>query len=120
MYGRGACAEAVPRLQFEHQIFLRAYLMAALVCAGRAPEAREAIEVMKRDRQERYRPAAVIGAGYAALGELDSAFAWMDRAYEDRDSFLIWLRVSPLVDPLRRDPRFDALLRRTWLRRSAP
>ncbi len=49
---------------------------------------------------------------YAALGDLDRAFEWLERAYKERSLFLAYLRSAPMVDPLRDDPRFDELLRR--------
>jgi TolB-like protein/Tfp pilus assembly protein PilF len=48
----------------------------------------------------------------AALGRIDEAFEWLDRAYEERDALLTWVSVAPHYDPLRDDPRFDALLER--------
>lgn len=53
---------------------------------------------------------------YASLGDKDQAFAWLDRAYEARSAFLITgILGSPNYDPLRSDPRFDALLRKIGL-----
>ena len=49
---------------------------------------------------------------YAALGEADTAFDWLEKAYERRVLALPWIRVFPGVDPLRTDPRFQDLLRR--------
>lgn len=42
----------------------------------------------------------------------DQAIAWLERAYQERSDFLLVLRVDPLFDSLRPDPRFQALLRR--------
>jgi len=49
---------------------------------------------------------------YAALGEKDQAFEWLDRAYEAREGTLGSLKVNPKMDNLRSDPRFSDLLRR--------
>ncbi len=49
---------------------------------------------------------------YAALGEADAALEWLEKAYESRSMPLTWIRVNPIFDPLRSDPRFDDLLRR--------
>jgi TolB-like protein len=54
---------------------------------------------------------------YAAVGDWDRAFEWMEKAYEARDSGLFWLRVMPLYHPLRFDPRFDQMLRRLGIPR---
>jgi len=52
---------------------------------------------------------------YAGLGDKDSAFAWLEKAYLVRDKGLTYLRVDPCLDPLRSDPRFQDLERRVGL-----
>ncbi len=49
---------------------------------------------------------------YAGLGEKNQAFTWLEKAYEERASRLIWLKTEPMIDSLRSDPRFGELLRR--------
>jgi len=45
-----------------------------------------------------------------ALGEDDEGFRWIDCAYEERAPWLVWLRVDPMFDRVRSDPRFQQLL----------
>lgn len=52
---------------------------------------------------------------YAALGDKDKALIALNRAYEDHENPVLLLKVHPLVDPLRGDPRFQDLLRRVGL-----
>jgi tetratricopeptide (TPR) repeat protein len=52
---------------------------------------------------------------HTALGETDQAFARLEEAYAVRSEALVWLKVDPRLDPLRRDPRFIALLQRVGL-----
>jgi len=52
---------------------------------------------------------------YAALDDLPRAFEWLDRAYDGRDPFLMWLKVNPVFDGLRADPRSAELLARVGL-----
>jgi DNA-binding SARP family transcriptional activator len=63
-------------------------------------------ELSKRVYVSSYRIAAI----YACLAETEQAFAWLRRAYEERDVWLMWLRVDPVFDDLRSDPRFEELI----------
>ncbi|MGD9561602.1 MAG: tetratricopeptide repeat protein [Pyrinomonadaceae bacterium] len=49
---------------------------------------------------------------YASLGDNEQAFAWLDKALEEQAIWLPFLKVDVKFDPLRPDPRFQALLRR--------
>ena len=55
------------------------------------------------------------GLYHATLGEKDKAFAELNKAYENREAFLIRLKVDPRLDSLRSDPRFADLMRRVGL-----
>ena len=50
-----------------------------------------------------------------ALGEADQAFQRLEQCYEQRDQWLVWLKVDPMVDGLRPDPRFSDLAQRVGL-----
>ena len=80
--------------------------------SGRIAEARATIPKLKehlaKDRDVAFHLAMV----YAALGEKDEAFTWLEESYKARDRGFIGLKIDPCLDPLRSDPRFDALLRR--------
>ena len=83
--------------------------------AGRAADARKVLDELKERAKTRYiswRDVAVICAG---LGDKDQAFASLDKAYELRDSGIVFIKVDPLFDPLRDDPRIQDLLRRIGL-----
>jgi len=54
---------------------------------------------------------------YGALGEKDQAFAWLEKAYQERIDQMAWLKVDPRFKPLRDDQRFGDLLRRVGLSR---
>ena len=83
--------------------------------AGRTADAHRVLDELKQRSTQRYvswRDIAVIDAG---LGEKDEAFAALEKAYEMHDSGIVFMKVDPLFDPLRSDPRFPALLRRIGL-----
>ncbi len=52
---------------------------------------------------------------FAQLGRKDEAFAWLEKAYEERSFLMMYLKVAPKLDPLRSDPRYADLLRRVGL-----
>ncbi len=49
------------------------------------------------------------------MGETDRAFEWLDRASEEEAWSQVDLKLDPRFDPLRSDPRFAALLKKTGL-----
>ncbi len=50
-----------------------------------------------------------------AMGNKDQAFVWLEKAYVQHSNAMIPLKVDPIYDPLRGDPRFQDLLRRVGL-----
>ena len=68
-------------------------------------------ELSKRGRVVSYAIAQI----YARLGQKDQAFDWLKRAYEEHDSGIASLKVDPVFDSLRSDPRFQDLIRRLGL-----
>ncbi|HTD73298.1 MAG TPA: tetratricopeptide repeat protein [Steroidobacteraceae bacterium] len=49
---------------------------------------------------------------YAQWGNTPKAIEWLETALRLRDPGLAWLKVEPLLDPLRKEPRFQALMRK--------
>jgi hypothetical protein len=62
--------------------------------------------------KENFTSAIAIAEILAGLGEKDQALSWLDKAYAANESTLAHLKVNPLFDAVRSDPRFKALLRR--------
>ncbi len=75
----------------------------------------DALTELREVPKQRYVSPYMFAVVYAGLGDQDQTFAWSDKAVQDRSAFLIWLKVEPLFDPLRDDPRFQDLLRRIGL-----
>jgi serine/threonine-protein kinase len=63
----------------------------------------------------RYITSFAVAVVHVGLGHPDSAFAWLDRAVEERTHWLVWLNRDPRWQPLRNDPRFAALVHRVGL-----
>src|ERR1017187_2447555 len=78
-------------------------------------EARKILDQLKDRSQQTYVQPMWIAVIHLGLGEKDQAFDWMQKAYEDRSAWLVYLKVDPLFDPVRGDARFADLSRRVGL-----
>ena len=90
-------------------------LATAYAHAGRRKDALSLINELKKRRQRDYVPSGAFITSYLALGDYDQAFFWYYEAYKEQSAILQWLKVDPLFDPVRGDPRFQELLRRVGL-----
>jgi TolB-like protein/Tfp pilus assembly protein PilF len=89
----------------------------AYALSGKTGEAQTIIERLKRLSASSYVPPYNMAVLYAGLGNKNEAFAWLNRAYDERSFYLpAWLRVDPQMDSLRSDARFADLVRRVGLR----
>jgi TolB-like protein/Tfp pilus assembly protein PilF len=79
--------------------------------SGQGAEARKLLDEVEVTSRKQYVPATWLVPAYLGLGENNRAMDILERAFEDRDSYLLWL-TSPLLDPLRDNRRYQALLRR--------
>ena len=70
---------------------------------------------LKQLSTQRYVAPLDIASIYARLGEHEQAFAWLEKAYQERFSLLPWLKLDPRFDSLHSDSRFVALLKRIGL-----
>ncbi|MDT5272443.1 MAG: hypothetical protein QOH49_4629 [Acidobacteriota bacterium] len=84
--------------------------------AGQEVEARKALDELDLSAKERYVPPYSYALIHTALGEKDLAFEWLEKAYEYRNEWLVWLKVDPELDDLRSDPRFTRLVNRIGLK----
>lgn len=78
----------------------------ALARAGRAADARAEAERAVQLAKHRYVPAYDIASIHAALGDVDRAFLWLDHALLEPSALLPTIRVDPVMDGLRSDPRY--------------
>jgi len=86
------------------------FLGRGYAAAGRRAEAQKVLDQLNEFSKEKYVPAFRRAEIHAGLGENDRAFEWLEKAYEEH--FIIAIKVEPVYDPLRSDPRFADLLRR--------
>jgi TolB-like protein/DNA-binding winged helix-turn-helix (wHTH) protein len=88
------------------------YLALVYGLAGRKSETRKIISELKERSRHHYVFPTVFANAYLGLGDKDQALTYLERAYEEQDPALFFLKMSPRLDPLRSEPRFQALLRR--------
>jgi len=88
-----------------------ANLAHAYAVSGRTRKARETLTDLLDRSRETYVSPFDIAVVYAGLGDHDRAFAWLDKAYDERTRPMLSLKVNPRLDPLRSDPRFAILVR---------
>jgi serine/threonine protein kinase/tetratricopeptide (TPR) repeat protein len=99
----------------ESPVLATAGLGLVAAAKGRHTEARGILDGMYAQSREHYVSPVAFAMLHAGLREADQAFEWLDRAVEDRRGWLAYLKVEPLLDPLRGDPRFGRLLERVRL-----
>ena len=84
----------------------------ALGLAGERQEALAILEDLKRRRSEGYFGGVLLAGVCVGLGDHDRAISWLQKAAEERDGLMTFLNSLLVSDPLRSDPRFQALLQR--------
>jgi serine/threonine protein kinase/tetratricopeptide (TPR) repeat protein len=78
--------------------------------AGNRIEAEKLIAELQDPSRKRYRASYSIAAIHAGLGDRESALEWLEKACEERGTWMIFLKVHPYWDSLRAEPRFTGLL----------
>ena len=91
---------------------VEANLAHAYAVSRHTSEARKALEQLLARSTRSYVSPFDIAVVYAGLGDRDRAFAWLERAFDERTRTMLSLKVNPRLDPLRSDPRFANLMRR--------
>jgi len=105
-----ALAIAEPTLSSDNPFLSDAAL--AYAKSGQRAKAGAILERWKEAEQRKYVMNYLVATGDGALGDKDAAFAELEKAYQNHDWFLQRIKVDPSVDPLRDDPRFDAIVKR--------
>ena len=84
-----------------------------LAAAGRHVEARAVLEDLRQLSSTRYVSPYSVALVHAGLGDREQAMTWLEKAYAERSDYMPYLALEPMLDGLRADPRFAALIRRT-------
>jgi TolB-like protein/DNA-binding winged helix-turn-helix (wHTH) protein/Flp pilus assembly protein TadD len=107
-----AIAEFQRAIELSGNAEAKANLAYAYAMCGRSREAREILSELQTGTPPVYSSPFDLAVAYTGLGDRDSAFAWLEKAYEERARPLLSIKINPLFDPLHSDPRFAALIER--------
>jgi len=80
--------------------------------SGRENQARKVLQDLESHLGQPYVPSYAIALVYAGLGENDHAMSWLQRAFDDRSTSMVYLRLDPELSSLHSDPRFEQLSHR--------
>ena len=113
---KGMFEEAIAEFQTAAAAWANGYALASLghayAVSGRKQKAQQISAQLTEQSKRGYVSAYDMAVLHAGLGEKEKAFAWLEKAYQERSAFLIHMQWDPRFDNLRDDPRFQALLRR--------
>src|SRR5215467_6583132 len=82
---------------------------------GKKGQTEKIVDAFKAAAKKRYVPATYFGMLYAGMGDPEQALIWLQKAYEERADGLTWINVDPMLDPLRKHPQFQELVKRMGL-----
>jgi TolB-like protein/DNA-binding winged helix-turn-helix (wHTH) protein/Tfp pilus assembly protein PilF len=117
---KGMYPEAIAALRAAHNSRdrdpeIQGELGHALAVAGRRAEALAMLEGLGHLSATRYVSPYSVALVHAGLGERDQALVWLDKAYAERSDYMPYLRLEPMLDGLRSDRRFAALVGRVGM-----
>jgi len=82
---------------------------------GRRDEAEPLLRELEASREKGYVSPVAFAMVHIGLGNLQEALDWAERAYEERRGWVVYANVNAIFDPLRSEPRFQALVERMRL-----
>jgi serine/threonine protein kinase/tetratricopeptide (TPR) repeat protein len=91
---------------------IKAALADTYALSGQTGEAKKILADLTDRSRQTYAPPFDVALAYVGLGDYDQAFAWLEKAHDERARPMLSLKVNPRLDPLRSDPRFADLQRR--------
>lgn len=118
--GKGMYPEAISEFQTGVKLsgspLMLALLGHAYAVAGKKAEAQQVLNDLQQLESQRYVSPYTVAAIYSGLGDQEQAFKWLDRAVEERDIWLMNLKVDPVFAKLRSQRKFTDILAQIRLR----
>jgi TolB-like protein/class 3 adenylate cyclase/Tfp pilus assembly protein PilF len=93
----------------------QALLAYAYAAAGKRSETFKILEVLQQPEIRQFVSPFHMAVVYLGLDNKEQVFTWLDKACEEHSSYLVYLKVEPLADKLRSDPRFIAIMEKVGL-----
>jgi TolB-like protein/Tfp pilus assembly protein PilF len=117
--GKGALGAAIEEYQKARALNddprVLAHLGHAYASSGKKIEALKILEQLPELSKQRYVSAYGLAIVYLGLGDKEEALRWLQKSYQDRaGSDIARIKVDPFLDPLRGDPRFEALVTKVF------
>jgi len=113
---KGMYEEAIAEFQkagdLEGQAETVAELGYVYAVSGKRSQAQEMLDELKARSGRAFVSPYNVAKVYVGLGETDLTFEWLDKAYDERSEWLVWLKVDPKLDSIRSDQRFRKLMQR--------
>ena len=91
---------------------IRAWLGFVLWKSGDKEGGRAVHRELEAQANSRYVDPSFIALLHLGMGQTTEALSWLEKGFEEHSFWMIWLNVDPVFDPLRTEPRFQALLAR--------
>src|SRR5438477_2892823 len=111
----GAIAEYQKVIDLGAKVLGTGGLGQAYAMAGKRNEARQELAKLQELSKQRNAWPSLFAYIYAALGDKDQAFAWLDKSIDEHDLVTARLKVDARFDNLRSDPRFAEIVKRVGL-----
>ena len=92
-----------------------AQLKEAMAKSGARGYWRRTLENYRESAKSSYVPSVLVAEVCVRVGDKECAFEWLERGFEERDDLMTDLKVEPVFDGLRPDPRFQDLIRRVGI-----
>lgn len=83
--------------------------------SGKRKQAQQVLTELERQANRGLRVSSQVAALHAALGKKAVALGWLERARENHEGALVWIKIDPRFDSLHNEPRFKAILREMGL-----
>jgi len=86
----------------------------AYAISGNRPKAEQILRELEEMAKQQYVNSTAFADIYLGLGEKQKALDWLDKSYQDQESACWYLKVDPIYDSVRNEPRFQALVQKVF------